>query len=126
YQNSFILCSLNKTDQPKTALVFDYIEREFKAHNEVDPIINLKKPLTGFLFPTFPDHASDVNHILYSAGKSNEPDTSFIEEVLHCSEIITAAEEKDGFELIVNKVAGDKVDSTTLSNIYEEIDNIIQ
>lgn len=126
YANSFILCSLNKTTQPKTALVFDYIEKEFKAHNEVDPVINLTKPLTGFLFPSFPDHASDVNHILYSAGKANEPDVTFIEEVLQCSETVTAAEEKDGFELIVSRVAGNQVDSAVLSNIYEEIDHIIQ
>src|SRR5699024_3448518 len=38
----------------------------------------------------------------------------------------TAADDKDGFELIVSKVAGDKVNSTVISNIYEEIDNIVQ
>ena len=126
YAHPFILCSLNKTTQPETSLVFDYIEKEFKAHNEVDPIINLTKPLSGFLFPAFRDNASDVNHILYSAGKANEPDETFIEDVLQCGGMMTAAEEKDSFELIVSKLAGDQVDANVLSNMYEEIDQIIQ
>src|SRR5690625_4279343 len=126
YANKFILCSLNKTSQPKKSLVFDYIEKEFKSSTDVDPIINLATPLSGFLFPTFTDNAQDVNHILYRAGKPNQPDPMFIEEVLNCEDITTAAEEKDTFQLIVSKVAGDKVDSNIISNIYEKIDNIVQ
>src|SRR5699024_6304085 len=126
YDNKFILCSLNKTDQPETSYTFDYIEKEFKSAHHVDPVINLTKPLTGFLFPAMHDGASDVNHILYSAGKANEPDETFIDEVLECEEMMTAAESKDSFELVVNKLAGDQVDADTLSNIYEETDQIIQ
>lgn len=126
YSSHFILCSVNKTDQPKKALLFDYIEKEFKANNAVDPIINLAAPLSGFLFPAFNDNSADVNHILYCAGKVNQPDETFIEEVLNCEETITAAEDKDCFELILNKVIGDVVDSTVISNVYEEIDKIVQ
>ena len=126
YSNKFILCSLNKTDQPETSYTFDYIEKAFKASHNVDPIINLTKPLTGFLFPAIHDGASDVNHILYSAGKANEPDEVFINSILECEDIMTAAESKDSFELVVSKLAGDKVDANVLSNIYEEIDQIIQ
>ena len=126
YSSHFILCSVNKTDQPKKALLFDYIEKEFKANNAVDPIINLAAPLSGFLFPAFNDNSADVNHILYCAGKVNQPDETFVEEVLNCEETITAAEDKDCFELILNKVIGDVVDSTVISNVYEEIDKIVQ
>lgn len=126
YSSHFILCSVNKTDQPKKALLFDYIEKEFKANNAVDPIINLAAPLSGFLFPAFNDNSADVNHILYCAGKVNQPNETFIEEVLNCEETITAAEDKDCFELILNKVIGDVVDSTVISNVYEEIDKIVQ
>jgi|SRR5690625_325444 len=110
YANTFTLCSLNKTDLPKSALVFDYIEKEFKAQNEVDPVINLTTPLTGFLFPAFNDNTADVNHILYNTGKPNQLDVGFIEIVLSCEDISTAAEEKDCFELVVSNIAGDKID----------------
>ena len=126
YANKFILCSLNKTSQPKTSLVFDYIEKEFKENSDVDPIINLSTPLTGFMFPAFTDNTADVNHILYSAGKVNHPDESFIVDILNCEEITTGIEDKDSFELIVNKIAGDKVNSDVIANIYEEIDKIVE
>ncbi|ULT54463.1 DUF4317 domain-containing protein [Neobacillus drentensis] len=126
YSSEFILCSLNKTDQPKKALLFDYIEKEFKSNNAVDPIINLTAPLSGFLFPAFNENAADVNHILYYGGKVNQPDDSFIEQVLNCEEIITAVEDKDSFEQILKIVMGDEVDSRVISNVYEEIDKIVQ
>jgi hypothetical protein len=126
FSSHFILCSLNKIDQPKKALLFDYIEKEFKPSTLVDPIINLQAPLSGFLFPAFNDNAADVNHLLYSAGKANEPSWSFIDEVLDCEEIITAAEDKDCFEQILVNVIGDEVDSRTISSVYEEIDKLIQ
>ncbi len=126
YSNEFILCSLNKTDHPKKALMFDYMEKEFKSYNVFDPIINLDSPLSGFLFPAFNDHAADVNHILYCSGKVNQPDETFIEEVLNCEEITTAQEEKDSFDLILKEVMGDEVESRVISNVYEEIDKIVQ
>jgi hypothetical protein len=126
YINEFILCSLNKTDQPKKALLFDYIEKEFKSYHVVDPIINLESPLLGFLFPAFNDNSIDVNHILYCAGKANQPDASFIENVLNCEQIMTAQEDKDSFEQILKEVVGDVVDPRVISNVYEEIDKIVQ
>ncbi len=126
YSNPFILCSLNKTDQPKNALMFDYVEKEFKSYNFFDPIINLDSPLSGFLFPAFNDNSADVNHILYYAGKANQPDLKFIEEVLNCEEIITAQEDKDCFDFILKEVIGDEVDTRVMSNVYEEIDKLVQ
>lgn len=126
YSSQFILCSLNKTHQPKKALLFDYIEKEFKSYNVFDPIINLESPLSGFLFPAFNDNTADVNHILYCAGKANEPDFRFIEEVLNCEDIITAQEDKDSFDFILKEVVGDAVDSRVISNVYEEIDKMVQ
>ncbi|MFJ5714684.1 DUF4317 domain-containing protein [Neobacillus sp. NPDC093127] len=126
YSNQFILCSLNRTDLPKKALLFDYIEKEFKSYNVVDPIINLDSPLSGFLFPAFNDNAADVNHILYCAGKVNQPDFTFIEKVLDCEDIMTAQDDKDCFDFILKEVIGDEVDSAVISNVYEEIDRVIQ
>ncbi|WP_312471350.1 DUF4317 domain-containing protein [Neobacillus sp.] len=126
YSNEFILCSLNKTDLPKKALLFDYIEKEFKSYHVVDPIINLDSPMSGFLFPAFNDNAADVNHILYCAGKVNQPDFTFIEKVLDCEDIITPQEDKDCFDFILKEVIGEEVDSAVISNVYEEIDRVVQ
>ena len=126
FQNQFILCSVNKTQEPKNELLFDYVEKEFKYDVKVDPIINLKTPITGFLFPCIIDGVSDVNHVLYSTGKANEMDEYFVEEVLNAEGTLTAVEYKIVFEEIVKKVAGNQMSTTTLSNVYEEIHRVIE
>ncbi|UCZ55066.1 DUF4317 domain-containing protein [Bacillus shivajii] len=126
YTHPFILCSINTTQDPKKELLFDYVGKEFKYNIVVDPIINLKAPIGGFLFPCFNDHAADVNHILYSSGKANEPDYLFIEDVLNAEEMMTAAEDKIVFEEIVKNVTGDQLNTGTLSNVYEEIHRVIE
>ncbi|MBB6452389.1 hypothetical protein HNQ94_000834 [Salirhabdus euzebyi] len=126
YSHSFILCSINKTQEPKKELLFDYVEKEFKYNVVVDPIINLNAPVAGFLFPCFTDNAADVNHILYSAGKANEPDHHFIEKVLNGQETMTAKEDKDVFEGIVRDVVGHELNTSTLANVYEEINRVIE
>ncbi|MGI8386727.1 DUF4317 domain-containing protein [Robertmurraya sp. P23] len=125
YSHPFILCSINNTQEPKKELLFDYVEREFKYHFVVDPIINLNAPIAGFLFPCFTDNAADVNHILYSAGKVHEPDYQFIEDVLNGEEIMTAQDDKIVFEEIIKDVTGDQLNTSTLANVYEEINRMI-
>jgi hypothetical protein len=121
YTSKFILCSVNKTDKPKKSLLFDYIEKEFKSNSVLDPIINLSSPLVGFVFPAFNDNSADVNHIIYSAGVANSPDTHFIEKVLNCEDITTSKEDKQNFEKILRQVIGNKVEATKISYLYEKI-----
>ncbi|MBS4201191.1 DUF4317 domain-containing protein [Bacillus sp. FJAT-49732] len=125
YTHPFILCSINQTEQPKRSLVFDYIEKEFKSSVVVDSVINLTSPVAGFLFPSFTDNSADVNRVLYSSGKANQPDYHFIENVLNGEEIMTAAEDKAVFEEIVKQVVGDQVDTHTLANVYDEINRMM-
>lgn len=124
--NTFILCSINKTQDPKKELLFDYVEKEFKYNIVVDPIINLNSPLSGFLFPCFTDHAADVNHVLYATGKKYELDYHFIEEVLNVEDATTAEDDKIIFEEVVKHVTGDQISTSTLSNVYDEIYRVIE
>ncbi|MDN4526449.1 DUF4317 domain-containing protein [Fictibacillus fluitans] len=125
YSHPFILCSINTTQDPKKELLFDYVEKEFKYNFVLDPVINLNSPIAGFLFPCFTDNAADVNHILYSAGKAHEPDYTFIEEVLNAEEMMTAQDDKAVFEEIIKHVTSDQLNTSTLSNVYEEIHRMI-
>lgn len=126
YAHPFILCSLNHTQEPKKELLFDFVEKEFKYHFAVDPIINLNAPMSGFLFPCFTENAADVNHILYSSGKANEPDHAFIENVLNGEEAMTAQDDKIIFEEIIRDVSGDQINPSSLANVYSEINRIIE
>jgi len=126
FAHPFILCSINITEQPRNTLLFDYVEREFKYNVIVDPIIKLSAPEQGFFYPSVTDNYSDVNRILYCAGKANEPNVPFIEQVLNAEKSVTAAEERMIFEEIVKEVAGDQLDSATLAQVYEEIHQVVE
>ncbi|MFB4165008.1 DUF4317 domain-containing protein [Alteribacillus sp. JSM 102045] len=126
YSNPFILCSINKTEEPKKEIQFDYIEKEFKYKIEADPVIDLKNPMSGFLFPSITDGASDMNHVLYAAGKANEPDYRFIEEVLNGEDIMTAKEDKAVFEEVIKDVVGDQLNPSTLAHVYGEINRVVE
>jgi hypothetical protein len=125
YSHRFILCSINKTLQPEKSLMFDYVGKEFKYNVVVDPIIKLSSPEGGFLFPCFTDHAADVNHLLYSAAGATGLDEHFIHDVMNCELAVTAGEERAIFEEIVNEVAGNQLDTSTLAQVYEEIQRVI-
>ncbi|SDJ66243.1 DUF4317 family protein [Salimicrobium halophilum] len=124
--SQFMLCSINQTEPPEREIQFDYVEKTFKYKVDVDPVIDLKKPLTGFLFPAITDGASDVNRVLYSAGKPNEPDPHFVEEVLEGEKTMTAKEDKAVFEEVIKDVVGDHVSPSTLSSVYEDINYTIE
>lgn len=125
YANQFILCSVNKTDFPKKMMMFDYKEKEYKSNSTIDPHIQLLSPLAGFMFPVFNDNSADVNHILYSAGKANQPDSYFIEEVLNCHDIETAESQKSQFEDILSEVVGERISSDSISRVFEEINHVV-
>lgn len=126
YVHRFILGSLNKIDMPKRAVMFDYSEKEFKSNSVTDVVINLTSPLEGFMFPAVNNNQADVNHVLYSAGKKDCPDPTFIEKVLNCTYTTTAKEEKQKFEDVLKEVIGEKVDSSVIASIYDEINKVIE
>lgn len=126
YSYRYILCTMNATEPPQKTLVFDYVSKTFKYNIALDPVVKLASPEAGFLFPALTDGAADVNRILYSSGKVNEPDIRLIENVLNGELGATAVQDKTMFEDIVNEVAGDQLDTTTLAQVYEEVNRFIE
>lgn len=126
FANPFILCSLNSTEPQRKTLMFDYVEREFKYNVIVDPIIKLRSPEQGFFYPSMTDGFSDVNRVLYCAGKANDPNQHFIDQVLNAEKTVTALEERAIFEDIVKEIAGDQLDASTIASVYEEIQQVIE
>ncbi|WP_274365602.1 DUF4317 domain-containing protein [Paenibacillus thermotolerans] len=124
FAHPFILGSVNSTEQQRKTLQFDYVEREFKYSVIVDPIIKLSSPEHGFFYPSVTDNASDVNRILYCAGK--QLNQHFIDQVLNAEKAATAQEERSIFEEIVKEVAGDQFEAATIAHVYEEIHRVIE
>lgn len=118
---SFILASVNKIDIPKKTLMFDYVDKEFKANSVLDSVINLTTPLDGFMFPVLTNGYSDINKVLYYASKPKELNSAFVEKVLNCSIKLTAEDERNCFVDILKVAIGDKIRPELIQEIYANI-----
>lgn len=120
----FLLCSINKIDQPKRALRFDFKQREFNISSPNDGVVNLTAPLSGFMFPTISYGEGDVNGVLFNNGKSKEPNGTFIEGVLNCEVRMDAETERETFQTILQNAIGDTIKPEMMQDIYERINEV--
>ncbi|AEG60309.1 DUF4317 domain-containing protein [Desulforamulus ruminis] len=125
YAFRFLMCSVNKVDQPKRALRYDFEKKGFKVSTPMDVIVNLSAPLDGFMFPCFNENSADVNRVIYYSQAPNCPNTAFVEGVIHCELKLTASEEKDKFSQIIKGVVGEKIQPEIMNNIYSKINEQI-
>lgn len=120
----FFMCSVNPVSMPKTALKFDFDDKEFRADIPMDVVINVTAPLDGFMFPSWNDNYSDVNKIVYYSKKENNPNMEFVTNVLQCDFRATARMEKTQFLEIIQEVVGKEVEPEKIGNIYEQVNYI--
>lgn len=121
FVNPFVFCTINETKMPENELLFDYVEKKFTYHVEVNPVINLQKPISGFLFPTFETGGANVNQVLFTTRKAYELDEQLLHNVLHLEVATTAEDDKIIFNEVVNRVAKEQINTKKLSQMYEEI-----
>jgi len=121
FVNPFILCTINATKMPESEMLFDYIEKEFTYHVEVNPVIDLQAPINGFLFPTFIEGQANVNQLLYTTRKAYVLDSHLLDDVLQVEEGRTAEDDKNVFSEVVKRVAGEQLNTKQLGVIYEEV-----
>src|SRR5699024_12704077 len=86
----------------------------------IDTFIKLKAPLSGFLYPTLTEGVSNVNRVLYGAEKKFKIDDYFVEHELNAEDTMTAEDDKIDLEEVVNQLAAEQIDTSTLSQMYEE------
>lgn len=122
----FILCSVNKIEQSKKALHFDYENQEFSTNSSLDITVNLNSPLDGFMFPCFNNNCADVNNVLYYSSKVQTVNSAFVENVLKCVVGKTAQEEKEEFNAVLKNVVGDKITPEMMQNIYEKLSDKLE
>lgn len=119
----FIMCSVNKMKKNERELMFDYVNRSFDIKRELNPIINMKSPTDGFLYPLLEDKRPQVGGLLNYHSKNNKTNSIFITNVLNCDLILTAKEEKDAFQEILRTAIGEQVEPDLLYKLYSSLNN---
>lgn len=83
-------------------------------------------PAIGFLFPAFNDRSTDLHSLLYYTAKPDELRLDFAEPVLGCNIPMSAGNQRDTFNGVIEEALGEKCDFEVVKNIHEIINNKIE
>lgn len=118
-----ILCCICPVTLSKPGLSYDEESNAF--HTRIcDRVVNM--PDIGFLFPAFHDRSTDVHSLLYYAAKPEELRMEFVEPVLGCNLPLSAGDQKETFQTIVEETLGDACDYEVVKNIHEKLNKMIE
>ena len=118
-----ILCCICPVTLSKPGLSYDEESNAF--HTRIcDRVVNM--PDIGFLFPTFHDRSTDVHSLLYYAAKPEELRVEVVEPVLGCNLPLSAGDQKETFQTIVEETLGDACDYEVVKNIHEKLNEMIE
>ncbi len=118
-----ILCCICPVTLSKPGLSYDEESNAF--HTRIcDRVVNM--PDIGFLFPAFHDRSTDVHSLLYYAAKPEELRMEFVEPVLGCNLPLSAGDQKETFQTIVEETLGDACDYEVVKNIHEKLNEMIE
>ena len=126
--HKYILCSINKLESCCKEVNIDTVNKAVSLGNS-EVIINMRKPIEGFMFPSITDFRSDVNKVLYCTGSANQVNEKLTQEVLQCENFLTASQEKNIFHSVVKGTVGEEISLKTISDVIttiaeEKINNI--
>lgn len=104
--------------------VFDSDNNEIAKKTNTELIIS-KAPSDGFLYPVFSNRSSDINHVMYYTKSASKPNISVVEDVLGCTFVMSAENEKENFKSIMKSVVGDDLDYMVIKTVNEKIQEVV-
>ena len=119
----FILCSICPVSLSKAGL--SYKSEENRITDRIRDWI-VDKPDKAFLFPAFTDRSTDLHEIMYYTKKPTDLQELFIEEVLGTKKPLSAAEQKDAFNLLIQDTLGNDGNYEIVRNIHEQVHELIE
>lgn len=122
---SFLVAAICPVEVRIDGLIYNEDDNAIEKKTAYDRIVS-EVPTDGFLYPTFTGRGPDVNHVLYSARKPKEINTSIVENVLGCKFICTANQEKESFHHLLEDVVADELSYTVITDVNEKLKSIAE
>ena len=83
-------------------------------------------PDKGFLFPAFNDRSTDLHSMLYYTKKSSDLQPEMIDQLLGAKMPMSADDQKETFQMIIEDTLGEDGDYETVRNIHETLNDLIE
>ena len=119
----YILACICPVELSKPGLSYNAVENTFQNRIR-DWVVGL--PDTGFLFPAFNDRGSDIHSTLYYSKDPEELREGFVEQLLGCPLPLSAGNQKETFQALVEETLGDACDIETVKNIHDKLNEIAE
>ena len=118
-----ILCSICPVNLSKPGLGYDMVKNSITERNR-DWIV--EAPMKGFLFPTFTDRDSNIHGVMYYTKKAEELQVPFIDAVLGSQIPMTAGDQKDNFNMVMEDTLGEHCDYEIIKNVHENLNQLLE
>ena len=119
----YMLCSICPVDLSKAGLGYNVEENTIEERKR-DWVVGA--PMKGFLFPAFIDRNTDIHNMLYFTKKPEDLQPEFIEAMFGGRAPISAPEQKDLFEAVLQNTIGDEADYDIMRNIHDNLNIMIE
>ena len=119
----YLLCSICPVKLSKAGLCYD------AEHNAITDRIRdwiVEMPSLGFLFPAFNDRNTDLHSLLYYTRNPEQLDIHLMDEVLGCTIPLTAKDQKETFNAIVEETFGSDCDFETVRSLHEHLTEMVE
>lgn len=123
YVYEFLLCSICPVKLSKPGLFYNS-DRNAIENRIQDWIV--EAPVHGFLFPAFNDRNTDIHELLYftKTGELSQPD--FTDHFLGCRTPLSAKNQKETFQTIIEETLDQACNFSTVMNIHENLNTMIE
>ena len=123
YVYEFIQCTICPVKLSKAGLCYNSVTNVIENRTR-DWLV--EAPIQGFLFPAFNDRNTDIHGLLYYIKKPEDMPEEFIDQVLGCRIPMSAKEQKETFQAIVEETLGESCDFETVKNIHENLSELLE
>lgn len=118
YVYEYILCSICPVKLSKAGLCYNSENNTIEERIR-DWIVDV--PDSGFLFPAFHDRNTDIHSMLYYSRNAKELQTGLIEDVFGCSAPLTAVDQKESFNSLLEETLKDNCNYETIRTVHEKL-----
>ncbi|WP_026524116.1 DUF4317 domain-containing protein [Butyrivibrio sp. MB2005] len=119
----YILCSICPVNLSKAAL--GYNERTNEIEDRFRDWV-VDGPSKGFLFPAFIDRNADIHNMLYFTKKPEDLQPEFVEALFGGRSPMSAPQQKDLFNTLVEETIGDQADYDVMRNVHENLASMME
>lgn len=123
YVYEFIQCTICPVKLSKAGLCYN------STTNVIENRIRdwlVEAPVTSFLFPAFNDRNTDIHSLLLYAKNGEQLPDTLIDEVLGCHIPMSAKNQKETFQTIVEETLGENCDFVTVKSIHENLSELVE